>query len=351
MRVRLPVKGRDEPVEVDSRELPGKLLAVAPGFVDPAEFDLAVLAMQEPQYRSPDVRKLLAALAEARVPCLSIMNMPPLPYLERIPGIAVDACRACYTDAAVWDVFDPALMTHCSADPQASRVPDGPQNLIQVRLPSNFKAARFVSDAHTGMLRALAADIDAARFDTDAGELELPVKLKVHESLFVPLSKWPMLIAGNYRCVTHDGMRSISSAVHDDLEATRSVYEWVLRLCQSLGAEQSDFVPFEKYATAALALIGPSSAARALFGGAQQIERVDRLVQSIAAQNGMRLAALDDVVALVEARLEVNRNGSRSALNPQTPPPARHHSTDALRRGSARARDGALARPFHTTGF
>ena len=51
----------------------------------------------------------------------------------------------------------------------------------------------------------------------------------------------------------------------------------------------------------------PSSAARALFAGAPYIERVDRLVQAIAAQKGMRLAAVDETVALVDARLELNR--------------------------------------------
>jgi hypothetical protein len=306
-RVRLPVKNCAGFVEVDSRRLPGKLSAGVPASVDPAEYDLVVLAMQEPQYQSSDLRGLLAAVATAKVPCLSIMNMPPLPYLARVPGIAAEQCRSCYTDGTVWDVLDPALMTLCSADPQASRVLGEPENVIQVRLPSNFKAARFESESHTGLLRALAADIEAARLAMGDGEFELPVKLKVHESIFVPLSKWPMLMAGNYRCVTEDGVRSIESAVHDDLDASRSMYEWVLDLCRSLGAERADFVPFDKYAAAATSLEAPSSAARALFGGAHEIERVDRLVQSLAAQKGMHLAALDVVVALIDARLQVNR--------------------------------------------
>ena len=74
--------------------------------------------------------------------------------------------------------------------------------------------------------------------------MDLPVKLKVHDSVFVPLAKWSMLLAGNYRCVQKDGMRPIKEAVHSDLEATRSVYEWVVDLCQSLGADPADMVPF-----------------------------------------------------------------------------------------------------------
>ena len=116
-----------------------------------------------------------------------------------------------------------------------------------------------------------------------------------------------MLIAGNYRCVQKDAARSIKEAVHTDLEATRSVYNWVKTLCVGLGANEKDLVPFEKYAAAAQSLVTPSSAARALFAGAPNIERVDRLVKTIASQKGEKSAVLDETSALVDARLEINR--------------------------------------------
>jgi hypothetical protein len=306
-RVRMPVKGRDGLVEIDSRKLPGAMSAGGAGEFDPAGFDLVGLAMQEPQYRSPGVRELMERVAKAKVPCMSIMNMPPLTYLKRIPGLDADACRSCYTDPTVWDAFDPALMTLCSPDPQAFRPPEEKVNVLQVRLPTNFKAARFVSDAHTAVLRRLEADIEAVRFDSGAEKIELPVKLKVHESVFVPLAKWSMLLAGNYRCVQKDAVRSIKEAVHSDLEAARAVYEWVVTLCVALGADRKDLVPFEKYANAARSLASPSSAARALAGGARDIERVDRLVKTIAAQKGMRSAEVDQTVAWVDGWLERNR--------------------------------------------
>jgi hypothetical protein len=302
-RVRMPVKGREGLVEVDSRKLPGKLSADGPQAIKPSEYDLVALAMQEPQYRSAGVRELLDAIAKARVPCMSIMNMPPLPYLARIPGLATKELRSCYTDASVWDSFDPALMTLCSPDPQAFRPPEEPVNVLQVRLPTNFKSARFPSEAHTAILKKLEADIEAARFD----KIELPVKLKVHESVFVPLAKWAMLISGNYRCVTKEGPRAIKDAIHSDINTSRAAYNWVVNLCLLLGAKESDLVPFEKYAAAAQSLGSPSSAARALYAGAPYIERVDRLVQAIAAQKGLRLPALDEVVGLVDAKLDANR--------------------------------------------
>jgi hypothetical protein len=305
--VRMPVKGRDGLVEVNSRTLPGTLTAGGPAGVNPADYDLVVLAMQEPQYRSPGVRELLDSVAKSRVPCMSIMNMPPLPFLKRIPEIDANAIRDCYTDASVWDSFDPATITLCSPDPQAFRPPEDKVNVLQVRLPTNFKSARFVSDADTAILTQLQADIEAATFETGGQKIELPVKLKVHDSVFVPLAKWSMLLAGNYRCVQADGMRSIKDAVHTDPEATRAVYNWVFDLSVSLGADPRDLVPFEKYAQAALSLLTPSSAARALANGAPNIERVDRLVQTIAAGHGKRLEAIDNTVKLVDGWVAKNR--------------------------------------------
>jgi len=305
--VRMPVKGRDDLVEVNTRDLRGRLAAAGTESVDPRAFDLVALAMQEPQYSSPGVRELLDKVAKSKVPCMSIMNMAPLTYLARIPGIDAQKCAPAYTDPTVWAGFDPRLLTLCSPDPQAFRPPDEEVNVLQVRLPTNFKAARFDSDAHTAMLRGLAADVEAARFESGGEKIELPVKLKVHDSVFVPLAKWAMLIAGNYRCVQADGVRSIKDAIHGDMARSRAVYEWVVDLCVSLGASRDDMVPFEKYASAAQSLASPSSAARALAAGAPPIERVDRLVQLVAAQLGRRSDAVDEIVSLVDAWLVRNR--------------------------------------------
>ncbi|MBI4888553.1 MAG: hypothetical protein HY824_15765 [Acidobacteria bacterium] len=305
--VRMPIKGRAAPLDISSKALPGALLAATPDAVDPGRFDLIVLGMQEAQYGAAGVRELTGRVARSRTPCLAIMNMPPLPYLKRIPGLATDALEACYADPGVWTDFDPALVTLASPDPQAFRPPDQPKNVLQVGLPTNFKAARFDGADATAILRRLEADIDAARFDPGDGAIEVPVKLKVHESVFVPLAKWPMLVAGNYRCIRRDDMIPIRDAVHGDVAASREVYDWASALCKALGAEDEDLVPFEKYAKAAEGLGKPSSAARALFGGAEHIERVDCLVRRIARQKGMQSATLDEIVRLVDERLTKNR--------------------------------------------
>src|SRR6202012_4334831 len=307
-KVTLPIRGRKDPVLLESRKLPGKVTAGPATGVDPKQYDLVGLCMQEPQYRSPGVRELLDAVAKSRVPTTSIMNMPPLPYVKRIPGLDYDALKPAYTDPSVWDNFDPAFLTLCSPDPQAIRPPDEKVNVLMVTLPTNFKVAQFDNEKGNAILRQLESEIDAVRFDPgDGTKIELPVKLRVHDSIFVPLAKWSMLLAGNYRCVTKDGMRTAQEAVHTNIETARSVYNFVVDLCIALGAKPEDLVPFEKYAAAAQSLTRPASAARALQNGAPNIERADKLVQLIAAQRGLHHPAIDAQVALVDARLEANR--------------------------------------------
>jgi hypothetical protein len=262
-----------------------------------------VLGMQEAQYGADGVRELMRSIDRSRKPCLAIMNMPPLPNLKRIPGLDTAALEDCYADPSVWAGFDPARMTLASPDAQAFRPAGQPKNVLHVGLPTNFKAARFESEEHTELLRELEADIERAQL----GGLEIPVKLKVHDSIFVPLAKWPMLIAGNYRCVRPDGIVPIREAVHDDVTLSREVYEWVAALCGRLGAQAADLVAFDKYAQAAQALGKPSSAARALFAGALHIDRVDRLVRRIGREVGLQCDALHEIVALVDEQLSRNR--------------------------------------------
>ncbi|MPZ35648.1 MAG: hypothetical protein GEV13_32580 [Rhodospirillales bacterium] len=312
-KVRLPVRGRRDPVLLDSKKLPGKVTAGGVAGVNPADYDLIGLAMQEPQYRVDGVRQLLDAVGKSKVPCMSIMNMPPLAYLRRIPGLDCDKLKPAYTDASVWDSFDPERITLNSPDPQAIRPPEEKVNFLQVTLPTNFKVARFKDDEPTGILRQLEEDVEAARFDTPEGKIELSVKLKVYDSVFVPLAKWAMLLSGNYRCVTEDGMRTAQEAVHSDIETSRAVYNFVIDLCVKLGADPKDLVPFEKYAAAAQSLVRPASAARALNNGVPFIERADKLVQLIAREKGLSHPEIDRGVVLVDRRLEVNRRKAAAA--------------------------------------
>ncbi len=148
-------------------------------------------------------------------------------------------------------------------------------------------------------MRELEADIDAVKLDG----LDVPVKLRVFDSLFVPLAKWSMLLTGNYRCVTPHEPRSIRDAVHSDLKLSQSIYDHVDAVAQRLGADPKDQVPFEKYAKAAESLLKPSSAARAVASGAPFIERVDLLVKLISHLLGLPNAEIDRTVQTVDRKL------------------------------------------------
>ena len=308
--VRFPVRGLDEPVIVESNGLEGKISAATPSGIDVDAYDFVVLGMQEPQYQNTEIKALMEKIAAARKPCMAIMNMPPLPYIKRLPGVDASSVTSCYANPGLWDNFDPGLVTLASPDPQAFRPPDAAKNILQVSLPTNFKVARFDSDEHTDMLRQIESDIISVRYPINDGETELPVKVRVHDSLYVPLAKWSMLMTGNYRCVQKEGMIAICDAVHSDIEQSEEIYDWTAALCIQLGADADDLVPFEKYAKAASGLSQPSSAAKALDRGATAIERVDRLVKLLADQQGMTNPTVEQIVDNVQWYLDNNSKQS-----------------------------------------
>lgn len=306
--VRLKLRNEDAHRPIRSNDLPGKLDAVTPDGADLSRYQLVGLAMQEPQYAASEVKGLLRRIADAALPCLSIMNMPPLAYLNRIPSLAKMDLSACYRDASVWTHFDPANITLCSPDPQAFRPPEELLNVLHVGLPTNFKAARFEHSDHQALLTKLSEDISKLRID----EQDVPVKLRVYDSLFVPMAKWSMLLTGNYRCIGKNNVQSIRDAVHTDKRVSADIYSYVETLVQRLGGDVADAVPFEKYANAAESLLNPSSAARAINAGAVNIERVDRLVQVIGRQFDMQHPVVDQIVDTVDTRLRINSEQTES---------------------------------------
>ena len=300
--VRIKLRDEDLHRPFRSRDLKGTLDAMEPDDVRIEAYDLVVLAMSEPQFAGAGVRTLLLRIAQGpgAVPFPDEHAADALSQAH--PQSRNEQLAACFTTLDGWRDFEPGLVSLCSPDPQAFRLPDTGANVLHVGLPTNFKAAPFELSEHNEMLKELEADIDAVRVDGK----EIPVKLRAHDSLFVPFAKWAMLLTGNYRCVQPNGIRSIKEAVHDDIETSRDIYRSVTDLVVRLGATPDSQVPFEKYAKAAEGLLKPSSAARAIDGGARHVERVDLLVQLIADQLGMGNPAVDEVAATVTSRIAGN---------------------------------------------
>jgi hypothetical protein len=65
------------------------------------DYDLVGSPAQEPQYRSPGVRQLLDAVQGSKVPRMPIVNMPPLPYVKRIPNLNTDPLKSAYRSERV----------------------------------------------------------------------------------------------------------------------------------------------------------------------------------------------------------------------------------------------------------
>ena len=171
-------------------------------------------------------------------------------------------------------------------------------------LASNFKVAPFARAAQQDLLVALADSV--ARLSQD--EPPAPARIIAHSSLAAPLSKWPMLITGNCRCLRPDGgMRSIQEAVRADLDESHKVYDSVCKVIMAAGATAKDIVPFASYAAAARQLTGPSSLARALASGASSVERIDLLVLHSARSLGFDDAHLERIAASVQEMLDRNR--------------------------------------------
>lgn len=302
----LPARGTgralDIRMEARAEPAPGALAVTGPEGAE-GRHDLAVLAMQEPQYAAPEIAALLRRLAGARVPCLSLMNVPPPPFLARL-GPRPPGVEACYASRDAWDGFDPALVTMASADAQA--LGTGRPGALRVTLPTNFKIAPFADAGAQAVLARLAASAGAVRIATPEGPAEPRIRFVAHPAARIPLAKWPMLIAGNCRCVTDGAPVPISDAVGADPAGSRAVYDAVLRLTRGLGLAPGDAVPFERYAAAARGLTAPSSLARGLAAGAAAVERIDRVVAAYAALHGVAVPGLAETAARIDRKLAEN---------------------------------------------
>jgi hypothetical protein len=292
---------------VADRAGPARVALATPDAIDCAAFDFVLLAMQEPHYADPPVAALMAGIAAACLPCLSIMNMPPPPFLKRLEIDPSVAGFGVFRSGVVWNAFDPDKLTLASPDPQALRPDPATPGRLQVTLPSNFKAAPFAHASDQALLQRLASDLSHLKVELRGRAVRPPVALLAASSLFVPLAKWPMLIAGNCRCVLPEGMRTIAEAVLDDPAASAAIYEDVSDLVLALGAAPQDLVAFEAYARAAAELTRPSSLARALAAGATQVERVDLMIRNLMRLHDMDTPAIHSAVECIETWLARNR--------------------------------------------
>ena len=296
--VSIPDRKSKEDILLHSKSLYGKLTASTPENINVSNFQIVFLAMQEFQYKEKELKKSILEIAKLKIPTVSIMNIPPHAFLKNFSKIELADCREAYQSLEIWDNFDPKFLSTASPDAQAFRPKNKNLNFLQVRLASNFKISEFSDQPSNEILYQLEKNIKLLR---------IPVYIVIEQSKFVAMTKWPMLICGNYRCVEKDKIISIKDAVLQDEKTSEKIYNDVTKLCIMLGAEESLMVPFKHYFRRVPKLDAPSSVARMIESKKMNIERFDKLLKIISEKNNIEISDLEKIVSIIDSRLEKNR--------------------------------------------
>lgn len=290
---------------INSNNLKGNFSAFTPDKIKSLNnIKLAFLAMQESQYSNKDILKILEQIIAKPIPSVSIMNIPPSSYLKKFININDTVLNSIYFNHKIWKNFNIDFLSHASADPQIFKPEVNTPNFISVRLASNFRVASFQDSASEKILEEVAKKIKNARLSSGSDKIRVPINLNIYKSPHISLSKLPMLITGNYRCVVNSGIVSIKNAVMSNINVSKKIYDDVYNLCLSLGASKDLLIPFDGYLKAAQNLTAPSSVARAFLNGDPNIERVDKLVLNIAKLKNLSVYKLEEIVKVFDNQLK-----------------------------------------------
>lgn len=251
-------------------------------------YDCCFLAIAEGQLLNSEIQKFLKKIGEKKIPTVSVMNIPPIKLITQELNIPYDLIARAYNAPMLWDFFDASLIAHASADPQIFKSITNSKSVINVRLASDFKISNFRSVEASKIIKNI-----CNLFVNDRNG----VAFREYDSIFVSLSKWSMLVTGNYRCLDNEGqLISIKDAVHADLNLSQDIYNSINSLLKLMGASRADLVPFHLYAKAALMLDAPSSFSRAVHSGVKSVERTDKLINIISKYLGVDNPLLNNVV-------------------------------------------------------
>ena len=280
-------------ISINSKNLIGKFIAIEPKEINLSKIDLIFLAMQEPQYEDANISASLKKAAIKKIPTVSVMNIPPSIYLKNFIFKNFDELKPAYRNFDLWNKFDLNFITHGSADPQIFKPLQESQNIISVRLASNFRISKFKDLNSAKILSKISKKIKNSRIYFEKRKIRVPVNLNIYESFFVPISKWPMLITGNYRCINNNELISIRDAVYNDTNHSEKIYNEVQSLCLSLGAKKDDLISFESYLKVAKKLTAPSSVSRLAFSKNKNFERLDKLVEIISSLKNIKITDIN----------------------------------------------------------
>lgn len=232
------------------------------------KYDLVIFAMQEPTYALPSLEPLVKKI-NANLPILSVMNIPPACFIRDDLGLDNVNFSGVYHGPLFMGHLSTNKFIHASAEPQIFC--NGNDGNFHIRLGGTFRCSSFDQKIESKLAQLLLKPIANSK---------LPVNFKSYFSPWVSVSKFPMLITGNYRCISNGVLSSICDAVHQNLELSEAIYFEVANGLRALGAPRNSIVPFKNYLHASKDLTSPSSVSKSLMSG-RSIERTDKLVQRI----------------------------------------------------------------------
>ena len=283
-------------LNIKSQTLQGKFKAIQPKDINLNNIKLVILAMQEAQYEDSKISSILFEIAKKKIPTISIMNIPPSIYLKKFDVSNLNDLENIYVNNKSWKKFDQRFITHASADPQIYKPNTAKTNEVYVRLASNFKVADFEDIESSKILKEISDKIKLTRIVIENKSFRVPINFNIYKSKFVPISKWPMIITGNYRCLENKKLRSINEAVNEDLEYSKKIYNDVYNLCKKMGANDKDLIKFETYLKASKSLNAPSSVSRQAYSGNKNFERMDKLILFFSKKNNVKITGLEKIL-------------------------------------------------------
>jgi hypothetical protein len=255
-------------------------------FINIEKYDLVILAMQEPTFSISTLESLVKKFSN--VPILSVMNIPPSSFIRNDLGLHEVDFSGVYHSSFFLDDSLTNKLIHTSAEPQIFS--SGEEGCFHIRLKGAFRCSFGNQKIEPRMAQLLLRPMVRSK---------LPVTIKNYLSPWISVSKFPMLIAGNYRCISNGALRSISDAVQQDLKLSEAIYLEVANGLRALGAPRSCIVPFKNYSLASTDLTSPSSVARALISG-RKIERTDKLLQHIFHAYQLPCVEIDKIVGQID---------------------------------------------------
>tara|TARA_Y100000768_G_scaffold344759_1_gene291240 strand:- start:650 stop:1651 length:1002 start_codon:yes stop_codon:yes gene_type:complete len=260
--------------------------------IEKYDYDLTILAVQEPTLANSKISNVISLISENKIPILSIMNIPLLNFLTNIIGIQnINNAEKIYSSIGCSDQFNSKLIINSNPEPQIFS--KNKFNDLSIRLGGVFRCSS---------LNMLDKETVAALTKTITNGL--PTRIKSYESPWVSLSKLPMLLVGNYRCLNNLKLQSIADTVYHDTSLSEKIYDQVVKIMKNLGAGREAIIPFKSYLKASINLDAPSSVCRAIVSGKHHVERADKLVQIMGHSIGFFSAEIDKIVQNIDDSID-----------------------------------------------